>query len=594
MRRYFWVYCYFVLLGLSLNTSAMTPMSDNAMSGVAGTGLAFALDDFRFMMRPTSYFEEVGVAPGAGAYFQRGDLRWYGLNLSSATGTGNGSQWNDTPGTSFGTTCDASSLGCARGGTIADFSPYDNPYMIRAYSPEGVGWDGSTINATPGDKTVYEYLAPTDQPYYKFSFWGELEVGRTGDTTGTPGGDVYLNQGTGSILKSQTMIQGNAEGSVFRMFNMTGDTSTYGNSAGEYALYYHSFLQGDFRFSTAQSATDTHDTSTVGSTIVGQPVVFDSTGGMYFKNVHAFLPFGQLYYQAITLKSLEDAYGNFGVFMPAIPNQATVYGDFYALRSDDNTAGTNGMGIGYETARLALLGSSAYIGFKTTSPSPNWAQQGDNSWKVTGYTNNTAYGYRTTTSAPVPYTANSTKTGHVNPNNCTFYEQGGTATPAACPQYGNPFYPTWVDPNNTAVTTWLNNNSGLKDYTQTHGYSTWGDWYPNCYDSDKSGCYGNATGPSGTRNAYNASNDGVYYQSCSSCGTMTAYARTMTEYALAAYGSTPQGGSYTYYTGGNVTGTGANAVIKSSVINLGDARITGMLINKMTLTSCLQSTGGAC
>ena len=54
-----------VLFGMvpAVASAGLAPLSDDEMQDVSGAGIAVALDDFRFMAAPTSYFEQVGVAP---------------------------------------------------------------------------------------------------------------------------------------------------------------------------------------------------------------------------------------------------------------------------------------------------------------------------------------------------------------------------------------------------------------------------------------------------------------------------------------------------------------------------------------------------
>lgn len=328
-------FCALWLALSTLSTHALTPLADTEMSTVSGAGLAVALDNFQFAFAPTSYMEQVGVQPsnacGGGVTsncWRRGDLRWFGINISGA-GAG-GSHWTEA-------SCDASSLSCPRGGTISNFSPFDNPYLIRSWSPQGMAYDGSCINGAgtsctggTATKAIYEFLAPTAQPYYTLSFLGELEVGRTGS-------NANLTVGAGNVLKSQTIIRGNAAGSIYRAFQFTEP----GNDT--FAMFYHSYLRGDFRFSVAQASGSDSDT-------VGVPVAFDAEEGLHFRNVDAFIPFGQLYYQALTLGPV-GTNGNFYIELPRVPNNPVVYGKFYGLQAGDTQ--------GYETTRLALQGVSS-------------------------------------------------------------------------------------------------------------------------------------------------------------------------------------------------------------------------------------------
>lgn len=227
------------LLPLS-GMAALERMDEAEMSGVSGAGVAFVWEDFRWLTKPTSYFEQVGTGTDPNSSFLRGDLRWYGINVSAE---GAGTTWTETGGN-----MDACSglgyggLGCPRGGTIADFASHDNPYVIRVMDYSGGGsadsaigngvvtWDGDTAES----KTVFEILAPTVQDRYRFSFWGEIEAGKD-PVAGTNAG----------LLKTQTIIQGNASDSIIRFFQF----SQPGNE--NFAFMYHSHLQGDFRFSAA-------------------------------------------------------------------------------------------------------------------------------------------------------------------------------------------------------------------------------------------------------------------------------------------------------------------------------------------------------
>jgi hypothetical protein len=66
--------------------------------------------------------------------------------------------------------------------------------------------------------------------------------------------------------------------------------------------------------------------------------------------VLAFLPLGQLYYQAFTLGPVGTG-GNYYMELNSIPDNAVVYTEFYGLRGSD--------ALGYETARCNLPGTVA-------------------------------------------------------------------------------------------------------------------------------------------------------------------------------------------------------------------------------------------
>lgn len=376
-----------VLFGLALLSlsarpvAALESLDDSAMESVSGTGVALGFDNFQFAMAPTSYFEQVGSAP-AGACtagltgsvagnircWRRGDLRWYGVNISGGIAGSTGYQWNDS------TTCDAGSLNCPRGGTIANFSPFDNPYLIRAASPSGMDTAGNCINgSTPPactgagtiTKSIYEFLAPTSQPNYTFSWWGEIETGSTRNWSSiAPGTANPLSIGAGNVLKSQNIIRGNAAGSIFRAFILADATDpTFG-------LLYHSRLQGDYRFSVNQSAS----AGGVPNDTIGQAPVFASTEGMTFRNVVAYIPIGQLYYQALTVQTVGTA-GNFAINLT--PINAAVATKHYALNASDTT-------FGYETARANNLGGTNTADYDLTHGFSRWG-----GWSATGvYTTN--------------------------------------------------------------------------------------------------------------------------------------------------------------------------------------------------------------
>lgn len=479
---------------------ALQAMSDDEMEDVSGAGIAVALEEFRFMMAPTSYMEQVGTAPvgactGSGTVasntdcWRRGDLRWYGINLSGAANiAGSGSHWNET------STCNpaGAAMNCPRGGVIGGaggwFSPFDNPYLMRAWSPAGMGFDGSSINSDPNNpnKTIYEYLAPTNQPDYILSFWGEIEAGATRNPAINPlsFGQGVNNPNGGGLLKSQTIIRGNAAGSIFRLFKFTetGATPVYGET---FAMFYHSRLQGDFRFSVAQSAT-------LNSDAIGVPVVFADTEGLHFRNVDAFLPLGQLYYQALVLNAIGTS-GNFSLSLTKVPNNATVYNRFYGLDAGDTR--------GYQTALTAVR-----------------------DWNV----------------------------------DCG------------------------VDQN-------------CINYRLSHGFVRYGNWYPASA----------AWSASGTRNTMNANNDGILFRACPTCTAFNAFARRPIvidkrgesgsrqrtqnyECATGNAGGCVVDGSGPISTGsGNFTRT-----YPTTTVNVGDARMEGLLINQLNIVSC--QAGGGC
>ena len=331
------------LLCCAVPVPALTALDDEQMADVSGAGLAAVWEDFRFLMKPTSYFEQIGSAAAPGTTFQRGDLRWYGVSMSGKGSAANSYSWTESGGNMSGCAgAGIAQLGCPVGPEIARFAAHDNPYILRVSDYAGDGSGAATVGngivTWTGDRdpvssaqTVLEYLAPTWQDDYRFAFWGEIEVGKSGAT----------NSG---LLKSQTLISGSAAGSVTRFFQFTEP------GFETFALQYLSRLQGDFRFSVNQAAGSASD-------VLGVPVAFEQREGLHFLNVDAYLPFGQLYYQALTLdvpRNPDNSYitdGNFILQLTALPDNLAVYTRHYAHSVADSDQ------AGYITARQALLGT---------------------------------------------------------------------------------------------------------------------------------------------------------------------------------------------------------------------------------------------
>ncbi|MZR61836.1 hypothetical protein [Alcanivorax sp. DP30] len=323
---------FLAIFTISTNVSAMTSLSDEALSGVSGAGIAVALDDFRFAMAPTSYIELTGS--DGGANWQRGDARYYGLSL---TGGGSGTDW-------YGDGCaSADPLSCPLGvGTISDFASVYNPFLLRVFQYEGYDYQGTYRNQiAPGSAnsmpTVLELIGPSKVPDpWRWSFLGELEVGRN---AGSPA-DVGSNHSEATFLQSQTIIYGKpitADGrpAILRLLKVENTADpTFG-------LMYQSALSGDFRFSVAHSTDGGPDG-------LHEVPNFDDNEGVHFKNVDAFLPLGQLHYQAITLDNVAPGDGNFVIELTRLPgNDANIYNDFYSF-SSDCTGVYSGVDCGYK------------------------------------------------------------------------------------------------------------------------------------------------------------------------------------------------------------------------------------------------------
>ena len=473
----------------SMQAHGMDVLPDEQMSSVSGAGIAIALEDWRFSIEPTGYIEQTGsdwaAARPAGLSFRRGDLRWYGFTMSALDGVGAQTTWTEANCASAG----FNGLGCSRGGGVSRFAAHDNPYVVRAFNYPGFNTNGVAIT-----RTVLDVLAPSTagavpaitnaQDDYRFAFWGEIEVDRNNRFPGDAG--AAIGAGQSNRLKSQTIIQGNAQNSVLRLFRVTdpaaGNTNVNNQTLG---MLYHSYLKGDFRFSLAQAG--------VTSDAQGVAVVFHPNEGLHFRNVRAYVPLGQMFYQAMTLDSTRGPApgyalvkdGNFTLELGRIPNVTNAYNDFYSLLAGDTT--------GYLTARNGL------DGVNLTKPSAR--------------------------------------------------------------------------------------------YYETHGYSRWGDWFPTCAGA---GCVSST----GTRNTANATNDGIFFYALTAVPFFTYRwsrldvtdfrARTNSPSVLADRNRL---GMTRGAEGTSGNGTLGNfqridtTVAASTAINLGDARIEGMSINYLKLTS---------
>jgi hypothetical protein len=475
-----------LLLGLFALPGAavsMTALDEREMSGVTGEGMAFAWTDFRMMLSPDSYIEQVGSAEsntctGTGTStgnrncWRRGDLRWYGASVSGANGNAATNRTDYVPtygypvGTAMGNAltwgtgqCANSGiagLGCPMGAGIANFAAFDNPYVLRVDEYDGVTYEGNAstgavwnAQTNSGSKqTVLEWVAPTKQDDYRLAFWGEVEVGREGVG--------------GGLLKSQSIIQGSAAKSVLRFFKFTqanispgfvdfdsskgcGNADCSGFPAKSFVnkslgIQYDSYLRGSFRFSVAQLA---------GNDAVGEIVDFNATEGLYFRGADVHISLGQLFYQALVIDVPRNSStnapitdGNITIEIPVLPNRSAVYDAFYDLTNYSGAVALKSDDDGYATARAAYLST-----------------------------------------LPV---------------------RGG-----ATPNY----MPARVD-NTALATAGYNLVASTANYYKTHGYAYWGDWSvchgAGCSAPTLANSAQNATDGVG-RNAWNSSGDGVFF-----------------------------------------------------------------------------------
>ncbi len=391
------------------SSHAMTEIPENDLGAVTGEGLAFALEDMRFQMAPTSYIQQTGSDPKPPTTFVRGDLRWYGLAISNATAAGVG--WS-------GEAC-ASGLSCPMSmSVVADLAAHDNPYLIRVF--EYTAFNYQNVSSS---RTVLELLGPSQTDKYRWAFWGEIFVNPSSGTCATNASSPNC------FLQSQTIINGRPTaaaqtggatlGSVLRLFQTDNSAD---NTLG---LTYHSRLSGDFRFSLSQAA---------GSPNAQQSVPLFANGasdgaapGLKFRNVSAYLPLGQLHYQAIVLDDIVPGgtgaagNGNFVIELTQVPNQTNVYSDFYSLNAGcASSAGATGENCGYNRTRPArYYETHGYVQWGTIT-----AGSGNNTATAATNRANTTDGIMFTAASGTTFTASANRPA-INP--------GGN--PGAAPNY---------------------------------------------------------------------------------------------------------------------------------------------------------------
>ncbi len=363
-----------VLLGAALTfgatqSLALQEMSDASMSKVQGAGLAFGLDDIRFQMAPTSYIEQIGGSPGLSTSFNRGDLRWFGFTMSGWSQdevSTNQQTWAGSCSDGFNNMgCPISSAG------IGDYANHDNPFVLRVFERQRVGlnavgddWVGSPVVngvSTGGvNRTVLELLGPSNSQNFRWAFWGEIQASETDAS-----GNITNVLGT---LRNQNLILGKPatflkppsiagtdeatnkiEGPILQLFQYRGERIDGGGellSPDEtFGLLYHSRLSGDYRFSVNQ----------INDAVDGDPVPqFSNEEGLYFTNVNAYIPLGQLYYQSIVLDSVRPGPnlagdGNFIIELTRIPNDSNAYNDFYSTAGQQGYQRANRNDRYYET-----------------------------------------------------------------------------------------------------------------------------------------------------------------------------------------------------------------------------------------------------
>lgn len=317
-----------MMFAFSAPSFAMQELEETDLRDATGEGIAIVLSDFALKFGPTSYFELTGTDEAAGSELnaRRGDLRWYGMSYTSGNRTtaGAGQAWSGPCSNGI------LNLGCPLGGTIENLAPHDNPVILRAFDYAGTTMAGAT-NTT---RSVIELLFPSKHERYRFSFWGEINVG-TGSTVGT-GNTMGSTIGNGADKLQVQNIWSNIDqsGTVIRLFQTTtGTDDTLG-------MQYINRFAADVRMSVAQRITSP-DT-------LGQTPEFDDREGLYMGDYRVYMPLGALHYQAMVIDDVAVGNGNFQIKLTQLPNIASVYNEAYGRTITTDPTG------GYDRTKIGL------------------------------------------------------------------------------------------------------------------------------------------------------------------------------------------------------------------------------------------------
>jgi hypothetical protein len=335
---------------------ALTEISDSDLTEVTGEGVALTLENISLRMGPTSYFELTGndELTGSELNFRRGDLRWYGISYTGKAGT---------PGQAWSGSCVNNvtnmNMGCPLGGVIAQLAPHDNPLLMRAFDYKGVNMAGvkNQVNS------VFETLYPSNHERYRYSFWGEINVG-TGTTVGT-GNTMGSTKGTGSDKLQVLNIWNNVfqGGTLTRLFQTTGAETN--GKAVSLGIQNVNHFEADVRMAVAQTMMSP-DT-------LGQTPEFDSYEGLYIGDYRVHMVAGQLHYQQLVLDEapaiaglLPAQSGNFEIRLTQIPNTPNVYNTFYGRTSAADPTG------GFDRSKMTGADYNASHGYVRMG---DWAPQ---------------------------------------------------------------------------------------------------------------------------------------------------------------------------------------------------------------------------
>ncbi|MCH8542853.1 MAG: hypothetical protein LAT61_04715 [Alcanivorax sp.] len=344
-RRFFMT----VLFGAALTPAAgfavpggMVALEDEEMAGVSGAGLAIAAHNFHFQAAPTSYIWITGRQPDPAAIaagWNRGDLFYYGTAWTGGqTGPGTGTTFHE-PGVAGG--CNQNeALRCPIGVSgVPSFASVLNPYVFRVYEYPGVDYQGMYRQGS-NMPSVMELIGPSKTDRWRWSFWGEIEVGRSGTSLGNP-----ADNGSG-LLQSQTIIHGSptttdGRPAVIRYLRTQQGNGGNPSADGSFGIIYESALSGDFRFSVGQNFGSPDEKGWVPH--------FNDAEGFYFHNVDAFIPIGRMHYQTLQLEP-SGTTGDFIIRLtPIAPtasqNQSSlafqmIYNEFYCGNIDGAACAT--------------------------------------------------------------------------------------------------------------------------------------------------------------------------------------------------------------------------------------------------------------
>lgn len=379
--------CLLVSVSLAgASAHALEALDDGSMESVSGAGVVYGLDDFSFRFAPTSYIQLTGSAPttAAATYgWKRGDAYYYGLSFTygGACGPGTG------PGTGTACASPGSSIGedwygpvTGHTGTITDgtdsglqypigeksspgtsnpygivgFASVYNPFILRVYQYPAYLYNGTFANTASTEPTVLEFIGPSKTDSWRWSFWGELLVNASSTSPPAQGtcnksNTTSCTTGGADFLQSQTLILGSPTASG-KTWNGPTDPNNYtavanrkptllrilqstDSSDPTFMMNYQSSLSGDFRF-TVQQTSDSPDK-------LHYVPAFSTKEGLFFKNVDAYLPLGNLYAQGLTVSgasvydttgTASSSYqenGNYVIELTRIPNTTNVYNYIY-------------------------------------------------------------------------------------------------------------------------------------------------------------------------------------------------------------------------------------------------------------------------